>query len=224
MATTIGRFSIWSALAVTHHRRGGRDNCARHIASAGAVYSDCPATCRLPTAADCRLPTADCRLPTATVDCRLTTADWYYLTLCPCFGGSRDDKPVAATQNWVSGGNDGRPSAGAPEAGAVASLTAALDGLALPEEEIEIEREMLDGLVQVSQPARCPGSPGAAPGRDRASRSRYGSLSLQRPVLDAGRCGATERTAHLHGRAGDLCRRGASADTPLAHRGRRRAA
>jgi hypothetical protein len=41
--------------------------------------------------------------------------------------------------------------AGAPEAGAVASLAAELDGLALPEEETEIEREMLDGLVQVSQ-------------------------------------------------------------------------
>jgi hypothetical protein len=43
-----------------------------------------------------------------------------------------------------------RAVAGAPEAGAIASLAAALDGLALAEEEIEIEREMLDGLVQVS--------------------------------------------------------------------------
>ncbi len=41
--------------------------------------------------------------------------------------------------------------AGAPDAGAIASLAAELDGLALPEEDIEIEREMLDGLVQVSQ-------------------------------------------------------------------------
>ena len=33
----------------------------------------------------------------------------------------------------------------------MASLSADLNGLALPEEEIEIEREMLDGLEQVSQ-------------------------------------------------------------------------
>ena len=57
---------------------------------------------------------------------------------------------MAATRSWASGGSDGRAVAGAPEAGALASLTAELDGLALPEEEIEIEREMLDGLVQVS--------------------------------------------------------------------------
>jgi hypothetical protein len=39
----------------------------------------------------------------------------------------------------------------APEASAVASLSAHLNALALPEEEIEIEREMLDGLEQVSR-------------------------------------------------------------------------
>ncbi len=40
--------------------------------------------------------------------------------------------------------------AGAPDAGAIASLAAELDGMAFPEEDIEIEREMLDGLVHVS--------------------------------------------------------------------------
>jgi hypothetical protein len=40
--------------------------------------------------------------------------------------------------------------AGAPDADAIAALAVELDGLALAEEEIEIEREMLDGLVQVS--------------------------------------------------------------------------
>ena len=58
-------------------------------------------------------------------------------------GSGRDAKLSEWRERW-------RAVAGAPEAGAIASLTAALDGLALPEEEIEIEREMLDGLVQVS--------------------------------------------------------------------------
>jgi hypothetical protein len=39
--------------------------------------------------------------------------------------------------------------AGTPEAATVAGLAADLNGLALPEEEIEIEREMLDGLEQL---------------------------------------------------------------------------
>jgi len=41
--------------------------------------------------------------------------------------------------------------AAAPEAAVVASLSADLNDFALPEEEIEIEREMLDGLDQVSR-------------------------------------------------------------------------
>ena len=41
--------------------------------------------------------------------------------------------------------------AATPEAAAVASLSADLNDLALPEEEIEIEREMLDGLDQLAR-------------------------------------------------------------------------
>ena len=39
--------------------------------------------------------------------------------------------------------------AAAPDGAAVASLTADLENLGLPEEEIEIEQEMLDGLAEL---------------------------------------------------------------------------
>jgi hypothetical protein len=38
-----------------------------------------------------------------------------------------------------------------PDAAAIGALATALDGLALPEEEVEIEREMLDGLRDVAR-------------------------------------------------------------------------
>jgi hypothetical protein len=41
--------------------------------------------------------------------------------------------------------------AAAPDAAAIDALSASLDGLALPEEEVEIEREMLDGLREVAR-------------------------------------------------------------------------
>jgi hypothetical protein len=44
-----------------------------------------------------------------------------------------------------------REATAAPDATAIASLSAQLAGLGLPEEEVEIEREMLDGLEQLTR-------------------------------------------------------------------------
>jgi len=41
--------------------------------------------------------------------------------------------------------------AATPDAAAIDALTATLDGLGLPDEELEIEREMLDGLREVAR-------------------------------------------------------------------------
>lgn len=47
-------------------------------------------------------------------------------------------------QQWLE-------AAAAPDASAIDALSATLDGLALPDEEVEIEREMLDGLREVAR-------------------------------------------------------------------------
>ena len=80
--------------------------------------------------------------------------------------------------------------AAAPDAATVASLTADLNGLALPEEEIEIEREMLDGLDQLVQLQAALGRQRIARRRDRSPRGRHRDLPLQRAIVHARRRGA----------------------------------
>lgn len=62
--------------------------------------------------------------------------------------GRRADGGSARLDEWR---RKWHAAAGAPEAATVAALSADLNALALPEEEIEIEREMLDGLDQLAR-------------------------------------------------------------------------
>jgi hypothetical protein len=60
--------------------------------------------------------------------------------------GRRDDDDTRRLQGWRS---RWQRATAAPDAAAVAALIADLDGLGLAEEDIEIEREMIDGLEQL---------------------------------------------------------------------------
>ena len=86
------------------------------------------------------------RLSPETVDpdCRLPTDN-----ISPVLGWLKKRRATGGSEKRDEWRRRWHEAAIAPEAAALVSLSADLDELALPEEEIEIEREMLDGLDQV---------------------------------------------------------------------------
>jgi len=112
-------------------KEGGNEEgeaCAKHH---GTGFDD---------TADAAPPTIDSSGPRQTHSTRMT---WWRRRL-----GRTISPADAARESWRKAWTD---AAAQPDCGRVASLQTELEGLALPEEEVELEREMLEGLAAVCE-------------------------------------------------------------------------